>query len=439
MSAAPTLHAQTLPTDPFPACVVAPDDFLLWFPGGVSVNGVVQPADSVNFPDTPNCSFYQWSAQMFLWLTSPTPSAFAGGRTFNSPTFYDVSRADSAGERVFIANDPVSPPLLNTIHVEQDQANNNMVLMAQNGSLVYYSIAVNDVFAMFRTGLRNRDIQLATPRFPTTQADLDVIMAYAKGKKTLDDSRALTVEIKASWIETTGLDTSKYVVMNGMVPTYDTSNPLHWVRTGSRKAQLAMIGMHVAGSVSHHPEMIWATFEHVDNAPNAAYSYLNAARGISNVGQNTAGSWSLASDGATGPFNVPRQVYIDPNITTAVYARPIGASDTLRQKAFGTASDNVDAPTLNAEVISINNSVMSQLVPGDVRANYRFIGATWTVGGAPPNATNQVGTNKLTNSSMETYRQGHDSSSASGSNCFSCHIGNGTGVSNIFAFLKPLF
>jgi hypothetical protein len=82
--------------------------FASWFESGsVSLNGVVNPADSVTFPNTPNCSFYQWSEQMFLWLTSPAPPRYGGGgRIFDSPVFYDVSPPDSSGHRTFIPHTP---------------------------------------------------------------------------------------------------------------------------------------------------------------------------------------------------------------------------------------------------------------------------------------------------------------------------------------------
>jgi len=67
------LSAQTIPSDAQTTCTVAPADFAGWFETGTpAVNGVVKPADSLNFPDQPNCSFYQWAEQMFLWL-SPRP------------------------------------------------------------------------------------------------------------------------------------------------------------------------------------------------------------------------------------------------------------------------------------------------------------------------------------------------------------------------------
>jgi hypothetical protein len=39
---------------------------------------------------------------------------------------------------------------------------------------------------------------------------------------------------------------------------------------------------------------------------------------------------------------------------------------------------------------------------------------------------------------METYHQGDDSSAATGSNCFNCHVTNTTAVSHVYAPLKPL-
>ena len=86
----------------------------------------------------------------------------------------------------------------------------------------------------------------------------------------------------------------------------------------------------------------------------------------------------------------------------------------------------------NAEVISINNTVRSLLDPADVRKNYFHEGTTWTIfGGNTTPTSNQVGTKKLSNTTMETYAQG--------SNCFSCHGTNTTAVSHIFADTEPLF
>jgi hypothetical protein len=91
------------PTDAQDLCQLPAATFNTWFQSGsVTLNGVVVPANSLNSP-TPNCGFYSWSEQMFLWLTSPAPSIYGGGdHIFNSPAFFDVSPPDASGHRTFL-------------------------------------------------------------------------------------------------------------------------------------------------------------------------------------------------------------------------------------------------------------------------------------------------------------------------------------------------
>ena len=95
---------------------------------------------------------------------------------------------------------------------------------------------------------------------------------------------------------------------------------------------------------------------------------------------------------------------------------------------FGMPSNTASS---NAEIVTINNSVRSFLITGDLRQNYMQTGTTWTIGGAAPSGGNVVGTNKLANSTMETYQLK--------SNCLDCHVTNKTDVSFIFGNVKPLF
>jgi hypothetical protein len=528
-------NAQSIPADAQTTCTVTAPVFASWFEtGAVSLNGVVKPADSVNFPNMPNCSFHQWSEQMFLWLTSPTPPTYGGGggRIFSSPVFYDVSPPDASGDRTFIphtaglirnlnlrsaqlgpnklpvvldkrgrlfeveqprmapdgrqlilnkANRSVeienvrigadrkpifldkankvipSPkpniravlnksliaqkfvinkiaffldPFGNIIDTEEGQAGGGESLLAQNGSLIFYTTTVNDVYAYFATGTKNGGITPAPTKFPTTQAELNKIIAFAATKgKTFPDPEALAIEVKSSWIETTGLaNLSSYITMQGTIPTYDQSDPNHWVPNGQKTVQLALLGMHVVGSTKGHAEMIWATFEHFGNTPNAAYTY-NATTGPNpkTVPQDTAGPWMFSSNGSAIPFNVPHLKASGADLTS-ISPFTISPSDTLRVNAWGDPAGAASAGK-NTEVISLNNSVLGKLVNGDVRKNYMFTGSTWTAGTAPP--AGQVGTNHMANTTMETYQQG--------GNCFSCHVTNTTAVSHVFAPLKPLF
>jgi len=96
-------------------CTISAATMATWFKSGsITLDGEVTPADSINFPDHPNCDFYVWSERMFLWLTSPTPPSYGGGggRIFASPAFFDVSPEDSAHHRTLIAHHAGLPVML---------------------------------------------------------------------------------------------------------------------------------------------------------------------------------------------------------------------------------------------------------------------------------------------------------------------------------------
>jgi hypothetical protein len=564
-----------VPTDPVKTgCSVSASEFNTWFEtGAVSLDGVATPADSVNFSDNPNCDFYKWAEQMFVWLNSPAPPSYGGGggRIFNSPAFYDVSPLDSNLDRTFIPHPSGSstlgslslraaqvgqhglqvitdrrgtvleierpqfgptgkqlilsesgisveiertamgdnkkpiffdkagkviqgakplirkdlnqeltvqrftvddkPVFLNTLGnvVDVDQAEaDGAILMAQNGSLVYYGIAVNDVYAYFLTRVKNGPVTLAA-QFPTTAGELAQIKQFAitpGGKPSPDpfpDSRALAIEVKTAWVEAAGLaNPTSYITMTATIPTYDqnqTTHPGEWILNGQKTVQMALVGMHVVGSTAGHPEMIWATFEHKNNAPNATYTY-DSTSSTTPVTVNpdfSAAYLFCASNPDINHLNKPHmgQDSLIPANIAATSGFSISPSNTIRGNAWGAVAGVLPNPAdttvsaSNSELISINNDVRGFLNSADVRNNYIMTGATWTINGAGPlgnfgnpgNVTTAdgtpVGTSQLANLTMETYQQKTIPTSfdTSSNNCFSCHGKDGkntTTVSHIF-------
>jgi hypothetical protein len=564
LSAPPPPFPPPLPTDADTSCSTSLTvaEFNSWFvSGAVTLDGAVKPADSVLFPNIPNCSFYKWSEQMFLWLTSPAPASYGGGGlVMNTPVFYDVSPPDSSGHRHFqphisgtlrafnlrdsqlgmlglpvvlekgtlrilevippvlspagsplvsdvdgnevevgdvLFTDDHKPILLDTFgnkiesprallrpsaektprpfekklekldlldqaaglpgfdrselvekielkdqvilitpigtfpETEQGQADGG-VLMSQNGSLVYYALSVNNVMALYRTML-GATVPLGT-MFPTTQSQLNAILAFAaaNGMTPVIDSEALAIELKSSWVEAESLpNPNDYIQMPAIVPDYDTSDPTDWKPIGHKTVQLAMVGLHIVGSTAGHPEMLWATFEHLANDPAAAYTYAKIPSGTTTIPQNTIGNWVFCANGSAGPFNT-KHMQMGSGATAGHIIRigsfTISPSDVRREMPFGLPGSSAVG---NAEVLSINHTVRSLLDPADIRRKYFHEGTTWTIGGAAPNAFNQVGTNKLANTTMETFVQG--------GNCFGCHGTNTTLVSHIFNSTDPLF
>lgn len=556
---------QAVPTDSQPTCPISPANFAAMFESGsVTLNGVVKPADSTQVL-MPNCGFFVWTEQMFLWLTSPAPARYGGGggRILFSPSFYTVTPEDSSGRRSFIANNPSLPfrmmlratelgphllpivrartgqivevqrinprepvppvvrgldgaqirlssvrvmdgqlqfldvrgktvqvrklrlPVLkrtmvrmpdsnrvlpmvpvqavkdaiqarkiilnkipifidsggNVIDVEPGQADGG-VLLTQNGSLIYYITIVNDMFAYHRTMQGPAVIPPVTAiTFPLTAANAATVTAFASSHgHTITDPNALAIETKSSWVDAGAVASpSDYVQLKATVPTFDKSNPAHWVPNGQTTISVVMVGLHVVGSTNGHGEMVWGTFEHLGNAPSASYQY-NSTSGLKTVPQNTVGTWLFTPSGSAGPFNglvTGNPSWDEPTgAIDGVTGNPVAPTAVLRTLPWGTSGTNA---SLNTQVISANAAVIGQLLAGDLRGNYFQLGSTWTAGGAPPNNSNQVGTNRLSNATLETFVQEDLAHPGSGANCFSCHGTNTVAVSHVYRQLKPLF
>jgi hypothetical protein len=544
-----------LPDDVNPACTISGPEFAGWFADGkVSVNGLVTPANSVDFSvKNGNCDFYDWSEHMLLWLTSPVKE---GGSVLESSLFYDVSASvdgkrklephdakrvlnmtnninktgpndlpvmeDSSGRLLEIENagpEENTPALVKSdknasqevAGVEQDakgilhfkdSKNNEIahpkalirhavkenfverfkvgnhfvfldskggltqsevgqatghVLMSKQGSLVYYLSSVNDVYAYYMTGVKNGELNGS--RFPITAGARDSITAYArKTGHTLPDSNALAMEIKTSWVEASSLpDAAQYFQVKATIPVYDTTSNTKWTPKRQKTVMMAMVGMHIVGSVAGHAEMIWATYEHNGITPNAAYDYITKTGKTATQPADTGNGWVFSTNAADTAVNVPHMGNRDAQRKTVPYitaetGKTISASNTQRVfawGAFGIANPrSKSAAASNTELISINKTVEALLSPGDVRANYLLIGATWTEKGAAPNGESYsaqfskpgsaVGTNVLANSTMETYFQ------TSSKSCFTCHSNSKTpgvlptDLSHFFKSLQPM-
>jgi len=334
--------------------------------------------------------------------------------------------------------------LVTPVDPEEGQATGD-ALLSQANSLVYYTVVVNDVYAYFLTGNKTGGILPAASDFPNTSAGLTAVTNYASTKGvTFPDPNALTVEVKMSWVDASTLPSSaNYITVAATVPNYDTSNPSQWVPSGTKNITLALVGVHFVATVLGHPEMIWATFEHFGNTPSAAYTYT-ATSGNQTIAQNSTGTWLFCTTNCpvTSTFNSSHAQLSGNDIVGVPASAPITASNTLRSNPWGLPGTAAGSVGSNTQIVSINSSVLSQLLSGDMRKNYFFLGATWTAGGAPPSTGLQVGTNVLANSTMETYVQGV-------TNCFSCHndlgqangmlgISAGSGLSHIYEPIQPL-
>jgi hypothetical protein len=274
------------------------------------------------------------------------------------------------------------------------------------------------------------------------------------------DYLSMAVEVKSAWVDASAVaDKSKHVLQNLEVPVYDRTDPNHWLMIGSETRELALVGMHVVGTVKDHPEMVWATIEHVSNAPDSTYYYTDTSGTVQTVsGPQPGSSWIYSNgtvvdsitlhargcDGYPPPASCLNKTDIvsvgDNEVIGPNGNDPIEASNVTRLHPWGNVQSKTDsfAVSQTTQIISLNNDVMAHvknLLAGDPRQYYYLSGAIWTSNGSiPDNGDYQYNTGSLilANTTMETFHQELS--------CFGCHYSSsssdGLGVSHIYGGLN---
>lgn len=360
-----------------------------WFPH----EKTARPDDNANFNS--NCAFHQWSWQMFLWLTQPSgPNGMLRFETFATPgDLFAVNDAklmahdDLPARSELILTPRSAKPGGATNLDEINQAGSNGILVERDGDVVYYSQHLNQTFYDF---IRENNFNL-----PENYVKASPAQNFPVG----------TLEIKASWriVDPQAPDSDAYVRPARIQMLVNRDGAIHIDPTQTRKVTVALVGMHVVGVVKDHPEFIWATFQHNNNAPllppNAAPETKISDR-----------NWSFYTAGT---------VMKDCNLLNAGQQKldektqkvsPV-TNAFLQYLCGGGSPENVE------NIQSLNGSVQSQLM-SPVWKNYELVGATWLLPNTLKPGESQygqaVGSVSLSNPTMETFTQVQG-------NCFLCH------------------
>jgi hypothetical protein len=487
-----TAQAQTVvPNDALPTCALNKADFNKWKATSTAFNA----ANSTTFDDSSDCNFYKWGSQMFLWITSP----LNGGLVYDGDDFLDIVTDASEPEYMQFASSSDTGVGKFAVRSTKDddtavsQTGGGGVLISKDNGIVYYGVKTNNVYAYYRTGQFGIEFDDSLQNsFPTDANDLAAIQSYVKGTFGIDEISngiALAMELKSSWVVASTLGTiedvkKSYITSEAEIVTFDTSNDKKWPKSGTSKELMALVGMHVVGSVKGHPEMVWATFEHINNAPQNNYAYVtfdtqNPFIGVKNIPYDGVknSSWTFNSRPVVNADDLPvRHLNERAQLTgDAIEAdgadNTIGPNQVVRLNAWGDAPPAIPTKTVTPEkkmtmseyansgistplsratdLISLNSSIMGFLGKSDVRSNYIQTGAIWSTGAGhiPTSGTDPElrGNLQLANSTMETYHQYPDSHSTTSSpkNCFGCHsVQNQTvpsvNVSHIISNILPL-
>jgi hypothetical protein len=494
-----SVQSQT-PVGPAPLCAVTSAEFATWKAAGSFV-----PPDSANFDPSSDCKFYKWSSQMFLWLTTKDTR---GNLKMFSPQFENAVEDTSTGAFQLVANRDgldaanetkvsfrvrVNKPRVLLLKSAKDvdtdstgQAGGGVLIV--NGKavpvpnkaglatypVVYYAIEESDVFTALKENWRKVPYYRVGPNktnFPITLGQATEIQKAAG--KPVPNLSQLAIEVKSAWVDTAYLTTAQagsLVRIKSEVPAFSQSIvngqlQLTWDGSTMVTRTLALVGMHVVGSVNHHPEMVWATFESNFNSPDATYSYLNQnydpgtkACKSGTTCLNTV-SFSTTSSQSTIFYNGPKGAPVAPDVITQTAgsnqdgngilatSNALVATSVARLNPWGSQQPATPTPTdpavlNNTLLVSLMQSLQPRLAASGSTslANYFLVGAVWSNRIIPPQPGNvQIGSLFVANTTMETFQQvrpGNPDPNATANNCFSCHGDfsgtQGTSISHVF-------
>jgi hypothetical protein len=289
-----------------------------------------------------------------------------------------------------------------------DQAGPDGIMVDLQGHPIYYSIYSDSTFGDF---IKQNDLFT-----PAKLLAFDPDKSFPVG----------TLTLKAAWkVVAPGEDVSTFFTRTAQIALLTTKDGKIEPSGETKTVEVALVGFHIAGAVNGHPEMIWATFEHLQNAPdlpkavndmapddivsNKNWTFYKANTEFKDCNINSAGSGALKLDEAAQTLSPVAQV---------CRIVPYGGGKT----------SNVD------NIKSLNDSVHSQL--DGVWKNYFEVGAIWfsSPNALKPNCTFQpgalecrdpanpdlpilTGSTHLSNTTIETFTQ----SQSAQDNCFACH------------------
>jgi hypothetical protein len=350
------------------------------------------------------CAFYQYSWQSFLYLTSPAPAA---GGALHFETWRSVADVVAPARALTASNEKLLglPGLFLDRRQNRmrrfeargsepidgfEQAGSRGVLVDQKGNVTYYEQFLNVVAERF---IHACDLNLTfCQQAPAAQS-----LRFPAG----------SIELKVSWRPLAAGDPA--------LKTYYTLADVEVYNPKTKQNEvmpfLGLAGFHLVYTTPGHPEMVWATFEHVDNAPSGPCT------GPTTPPQGFSG-WAFNDAKQAGCGNVNQWNSANPYAVTQAFRNYPDGCD------LGT-----DIGKIHSEnITSLNRNMLGVLPANSVWRNYYLVGALWTKGGAlPPTPPTQPDSNAagsvfLANATMETFTQyPNPAAAAKFVNCFTCH------------------
>lgn len=333
----------------------------------------LDPTESLGHGDI--CKFMQFAWQSFAYYTEEKSEEHFLNMMPKERVFKRYpDHWDNKGDRGMVMNETL-------------QAGSNLPLYDKQLNPVYYQQSINSIFYkdIVENQLNNQQC----------------VVEIDQGIVPFDITPGST-EIKTSWKLLTDDDPSSFftirrdINMNGSVIS---------------QALLGLVGIHIVRKTPDHPEWIWTTFEHKNNAPNC-----DSVPRILRLEE--AGDWTFFDSMSHQKVNT----YIPGKPTQVCRETPYGAGFLV-------------GPSVIKTIKSINHDMtLHYKVRASIWENYFLVGASWTrspqsqatKGVIPPTGSNEnVGSNLLSNSTLETYVQNPKwfdlKYPEAHKGCFTCH------------------
>ncbi len=293
------------------------------------------------------------------------------------------------------------------------QAGADQPLIDLKSRPVYYGMSVNQSAYDMLTSCQLYKASCAGPLKPGNKG-IDLISKYPN--LAYPDT---AVELKTSWmvLDAAGTASGLYYVVPGLVQFKDEP---------CRQVNLGLVGIHIVSKTPNFPAMLWATFEHRNNAPDCSNTSARPPLG---------GSWNFFNPSCTNCTTntykpgTPAQVCrMHPQGDSATGTFPGGEDCRANPNQFACQEKTKQTLAESTAAIKDINSSVQALIQANpslinkVWANYELVGNVWTVGGAlPPYLQAQAGSLSAANTSMETFVQNGVAAVSNPYNCLSCH------------------
>jgi hypothetical protein len=200
-------------------------------------------------------------------------------------------------------------------------------------------------------------------------------------------------EFKSAWQDVdqaSPADYAGYVTTTAWVSHLGQDPTTHGIvedRNNPRLIKVALIALHAVYTLPGHPELIWATFQHVDaagkpdTAPSLAVNPSPADPNNANDANAVSPDSFLLYHGGT-PARTANTAYTEPQLQLDEVTQTFTGQQTSIYRMFPGSKSNAtstddDVASLNSNVAAAFAQSAAALSPADRRMHYALVGATW--------------------------------------------------------------